>query len=67
MTDEPESELVWYRSRACEGGQCAEVAAAGDAVMVRNSVDPDEIPVTLSHAEWRGFLTAVKEGAFDRL
>jgi hypothetical protein len=67
MTEGLEGKLVWHRSRACEGGQCAEVAATDDAVMIRNSVNPGGSLVTLSHAQWQRFLAAVKEGAFDRL
>jgi hypothetical protein len=67
MTDGLRGEAVWHQSSTCEGGACAEVAATDDAVMVRNPANPGDAPVTLSHAEWQGFLAAVKEGTFDRL
>lgn len=66
MTDGP-GKLVWHRSRTCEGGACAEVAATDDAVMIRNSANPDDPPVTFSHLEWQGVLADLKGGAFDRL
>jgi len=66
MPDGSSGELVWHRGR-CDGGTCVEVAATGEAVMVRSSADPDSTPVTLSRDEWRVFLAAVKDGTFDRL
>jgi len=35
--------------------------------MIRNSENPGDAPVTLSHAEWQGLLDAMKEGVFDRI
>ncbi len=67
MTDGLRSERVWHQSSTCEGGACAEVTATDDAVMVRNSANPSDAPVTLSHAEWQSLLAAVKEGTFDHL
>ena len=61
------SELIWHRSKTCESGACAEVAATGDSVMIQSSAYPEAAPVTLSHAEWREFLTALKDGVFDHL
>jgi len=67
MTSGRRGERVWRRSTTCEGGQCAEVAATDEAVMIRNSENPGDAPVTLSHAEWQGLLDAMKEGVFDRI
>jgi hypothetical protein len=58
--------LIWHRSNTCEGGACAEVAATDDVVMIHNSANPEDPPVTLSHAEWHELLTGMKQGAFDR-
>jgi hypothetical protein len=66
MPDGSSGELVWRRGR-CDGGACVEVAATGEAVMIRSSADPDSMPVTLSRDEWRVFLAEVKEGIFDRV
>ena len=66
MTD-GRGELVWHRSRTCEGGACAEIAAAADAVMIHNSANSADPPVTLSHPEWQEFLVDLKGGAFDGL
>jgi hypothetical protein len=66
MTDR-RGELVWHRSKTCEGGACAEVAATDDSVMIQSAAHPEAAQVTLSHAEWDEFLTALKEGKFDHL
>jgi len=66
MTDGLRGEVTWRRSITCEGGACVEVAATEDAVMVRNSAEPYEALVTVSHAEWREFLARLKAGTFDR-
>jgi hypothetical protein len=44
-----------------------EVAATDDAVVIHNSENPADPPVTLSHPEWQEFLADLKGGAFDRL
>jgi len=64
MTDGSSSELVWHRV-SCDGGACVEVAATGNAVLVRSSVNQGALPVTLSRGEWETFLAGVKQGAFD--
>jgi Domain of unknown function (DUF397) len=66
MTDGSNGELVWHRG-GCDGGACVEVAATGDAVMVRSSAKADNAPVTLSREEWREFLAGAKDGLFDDL
>jgi hypothetical protein len=64
MTDRLETGLVWHR---CESGACVEVAAAGDEdVLLRSTLDPDTM-VTLSRAEWNGFLAGVRKGAFNKV
>jgi len=67
MTDGSMSELVWQRPVSCEGGACVEVAATGDAVLLRSSSSPDAVPVTLNRDEWRVFLAGAKDGAFDHV
>ena len=67
MTSGLRGEPAWRRSTACESGACVEVAATDEAVMIRNPEIPDDVPVTLSHAEWQGLLGAMKDGVFDRI
>ncbi len=65
MTNGLRGELVWQRSSACESGACVEVAITDNAVMIRNSANPDYILVTKSHTRWQEFLAAVKDGVLD--
>ena len=66
MRDGSSGELVWHRP-TCDGGECVEVAATGDAVLLRSSSSPDSVPVTLSRDEWREFLAGAKDGSFDHV
>lgn len=65
MSDGLRGEPVWHKGLPCESGACVEVAAVGDAVMVRSTANPGGTPVTLSRDEWHNFLAGVKAGAFD--
>jgi len=67
VADGSNSNLVWYRGRACESGACVEVAAVGDAVVVRSSADSVSPPLRLSRDEWREFLGGAKDGDFDQV
>ena len=58
---------MWQRSSACESGACVEVAITDNAVMVRNSANPDDMLVTESHAVWQEFVAELKDGLFDFL
>lgn len=61
--DEP----TWRTGGRCDGGQCVEIGAMGESVLVRSSADPDGKFVTLSRDEWQAFVAGVKDGAFDSL
>lgn len=65
MTGGPEGNLAWQRT-GCEGGACIEVAALGEIVVVRSSVDPDTT-FRMSRDEWQQFLAGAKSGHFDEL
>jgi hypothetical protein len=59
----PESTLVWRRSRASGGsGECVEVATWESSVLVRDSRDRLGTSLTLTPAQWRGFVRRVKDG-----
>ena len=47
------------------GGDCTEVAGTPDAVLIRDSKDPDGPKLTFTRAEWRTFTTALGTGALD--
>lgn len=55
------------RSSACDnsGGSCVEVAVLGDAVVTRDSKDPQGTVQAYTRDEWSAFLTGVKAGEFD--
>jgi hypothetical protein len=60
--------LRWRRSRhsGSTGGQCVEVAAAGDGMIgVRDSKDPGGPVLRFTAGEWRVFLAGAKRGTYD--
>ena len=65
MIDRLETSLVWHRSkRPCESGACAEAARISDVVLLRSDLDPD-VTAALRYDEWKGLLSALKNGDFD--
>ncbi len=53
-------EVGWRTSSYSAGsGNCVEVAPAPDAVLVRDSKDPDGHALAVSPAAWRAFLTTL--------
>ncbi|MEU3453094.1 DUF397 domain-containing protein [Micromonospora sp. NPDC006766] len=58
--------LTWKKStRSNAGGDCVEVAAPPQAVMVRDSKDRQGPVLSFNAVEWRGFIEAIKTGKFD--
>lgn len=55
----------WRKSTysSSNGGNCAEVAAAPGAVLVRDSKDPSGPRLTFSSDTWRAFAGRVKAAA----
>jgi hypothetical protein len=57
---------IWRKSRYSIGnGECVEVAAAGDSVMVRDSAQSTAPFLSYSTESWQRFLSDVKAGTFD--
>jgi hypothetical protein len=56
--------LDWCRSSLCQAGECVEVAANDDVVVMRSSVHPDADYVYLGREEFGVFLAEVKAGEF---
>ncbi|HLI42593.1 MAG TPA: DUF397 domain-containing protein [Streptosporangiaceae bacterium] len=54
--------MRWRKSSysSPNGGNCVEVAAAGQAVAVRDSRDPDGPRLVIGRAAWQAFAAAVK-------
>ena len=59
-------EPVWRTDARCESGACIEVGAVGDVALIRSSLDPGCV-VAITRDEWQTFVTAVKDGDFDRI
>ncbi|MFI2290181.1 DUF397 domain-containing protein [Streptomyces niveus] len=60
-------EIVWQKSSFSTGNtNCVELAASGDAILLRESDAPHEVVVT-SPVKLRAFLAGVKAGEFDHL
>jgi hypothetical protein len=60
--------LRWRRSphSGSTGGQCVEVAAAGNGMVgLRDSKDPGGPVLRFTLGEWRAFLAHAKHGAYD--
>lgn len=58
----------WRKSSfSGQGGECVELAEAGDAVLVRDSKDPDGPRLRFTRAEMLAFLQGAKAGEFDDL
>lgn len=66
MADLAWADLEWRKSSASGGGNCVEVAVAGDVVFVRNSKDQSAPPQAFLGSEWDAFLVGVRNGEFDR-
>ncbi len=67
MDGKPAAELEWRRGRHCDIGNCVEVAALGEAVVLRSSTNTKGTHLAISRQEWAEFLAAVKVGDFDGL
>jgi hypothetical protein len=60
--------LQWRKSPTSgAGGECVEVARAGDMVLLRESDEPDTVIVMTTPAKFARFIEGVKLGAFDDL
>jgi hypothetical protein len=66
VTHAESADGVWIKSKASQvNGNCVEVAFDAEAVRVRNSRDPHGPVLSISHTEWRAFLTGARGGEFD--
>ena len=66
MVEPPPREGYWRRSTVSgQTGECVEVSFAGEAVLVRNSRQPDGPQLSFTLPEWAAFLAGVTNGEFD--
>jgi hypothetical protein len=55
----------WRKSSRSAWDNCVEVAEEAPGVLVRDSKDPDGAVVAFGAADWRAFLAALGNGAFE--
>jgi hypothetical protein len=63
VSSRPADELVWQRGRSCDGGACVEIARLGDAIILRNSINPNGTSLTVSRDEWRSVAGGLQRSA----
>jgi hypothetical protein len=57
-------EPQWQKSTFCGTGTCVEVARTAEAVLVRDSRNPQITPLAFTTDEWIAFIEGVKAGEF---
>ena len=57
--------LNWQKSTLCAAGECVEIAAHEDVVIMRNSSCPEAGYIYLSPTEFGDFVRAAKAGEYD--
>jgi predicted secreted Zn-dependent protease len=69
MSSNPEApgSLSWHVARSCESGACVGVAQQGDAILIRNTNNPEEPVSRFTLQEWKSFVAGIKLGDFDDL
>lgn len=58
---------TWRTALSCNGGTCVKVAAAEQMILIGDSKTPDGPILRYTAAEWREFVSGVKNGDFDDL
>jgi len=56
----------WQKSSYCGTNACVEVAQTSDAVLVRDSKNPQNAPLAFTTDEWSAFLQGVQAGEFTQ-
>jgi uncharacterized protein DUF397 len=66
LTEAERGGLGWLKAQASTyNGQCVEIAAASNAVAIRDSKDPNGPILVYTHAEFKAFLDGARNGEFD--
>lgn len=65
MAELDHDDMVWRKSATSGGGDCVEVAQAGDLVFVRNSHEPDGPVLSFTLSQWNAFVEGARSGTFD--
>jgi hypothetical protein len=56
----------WQKSSYCGTNACVEVAQTSDAVLVRDSKNPEIAPLAFTADEWSAFVKGVQAGEFTQ-
>lgn len=62
----PPKMVAWRTSSFCQNGECAEIAQAGDEIVLRSTRAPVEV-IRLTTAEWRALVRGIQAGEFQDL
>ena len=54
----------WQKSSYCGTNACVEVAQTSDAVLIRDSKNPQVAPLAFTADEWVAFVKGIKAGEF---
>lgn len=57
--------LDWHKASFCQTGECVEIAAYNDVVLMRSSVKPESGYIRFTPEEFATFLEAAKVGEFS--
>lgn len=57
---------VWRTSTRSQDTNCVEVAYAGGEVLVRDTKNRDGAILSVAPQDWLDFISAIKDGEFDR-
>jgi uncharacterized protein DUF397 len=57
--------LAWRKSSKSNSQGCVEVAAMGDAILVRDTKNREAGTLTFTEKEWLAFLEGISEGEFS--
>jgi hypothetical protein len=55
----------WRKSSYCGTNACVEVSVTDDAVLIRDSKNPQVAPLTFTVDEWLAFVKGVKANEFS--
>jgi len=56
----------WQKSSYCGTNACVEIAQTSDAVLVRDSKNPEIAPLSFTADEWSAFVKGVQAGEFSQ-
>ena len=68
LTEPERAALSWVKSQASTyNGQCVEIASAPGKIAIRDSKNPTGPILVYTPAEFKAFISSVRNGEFDKL